>query len=184
MEKVCHGCRVRRRKFTVPAGQPSEITGIPTGTAVERDRLVQYPARLACLLVSLRLLPSCVIVLDEEPDGPPADTSAVIVTDVCPGDPSAVESAEVVGDRLVVTSGYGGCGPTLSWACWDGTFLESYPVQVPIAIHHEPAGDCDAYITETISVSLAPVIDGYVDAYGAADTMILRVGDFSPVWEP
>lgn len=152
---------------------------------VESKGGVLYRVRLAYLLVSsLLVLPSCVIVVDEDPDDPPSDTSEVIVTPSCTGDPSYVDSAEVVGDRLVVTASYGGCASTQTWACWDGSFLESYPVQAPIAIHHAPAGDCDAYLTDTISVSLDPVIDGHVDAYGGTDTMILRVGDFSPIWQP
>jgi hypothetical protein len=187
MEKVCHGCRVLRWNFTVLSPQPVEITGLAPGTLVERIQGVLYPAGLAyrsALAAALLLLPSCIIVVDEDPDDPPSDTSAVIVTDVCPGDPSYVDGAEVVGDRLVVTASYGGCGSTQVWACWDGVFLESNPVQVPIAIHNEPAGDCDALFTDTISVSLEPVLDGYIDAYGGADTIILRVGEFSPTWTP
>ena len=143
-----------------------------------------YRLRLAYLLVSLLALPSCIIVVEDDPDDPPADTSEVVVTPSCPGDPAYVENAEVVGDRLVVTASHGGCAPAEMWACWDGTFLESNPVQIPIAIHHAPAGDCDALFTSTISVSLDPVIDAYAGAYGAPDTMILRVGDFSPAWNP
>ena len=124
------------------------------------------------------------IVVDENPDDAPSDTSRVIVTDACPGSTAFVDSAEVVGNRLVVTAGYGGCSNTQIWACWDGSFLESYPVQAPIAVHHEPAGDCDALLSDTISVSLDPVIDGHVDAYGGTDTIVLRVGEFSPAWEP
>jgi hypothetical protein len=131
---------------------------------------VQYRLRLAVPLVLLAL-PACIIVVDEEPDDPPADTSEVVVTSSCSGEPSSVDTA-------------GGCGSTQTWACWDGTFLESFPVQVPIAIHHAPAGDCDAYLTDTISVRLDPVIDGYIDAYGGTDPIMLRVGDFSPVWQP
>jgi len=144
---------------------------------------VQYRLRLAVPLL-LVALPACIIVVDEEPDDPPADTSEVVVTSSCSGEPSYVDTAEVVGDRLVVTASYGGCSSTQTWACWDGTFLESFPVQVPIAIHHAPAGDCDAYLTDTISVRLDPVIEGYIDAYGGTDPIMLRVGDFSPVWQP
>ncbi len=142
-------------------------------------------SRLAYPLALLLTLPACIVV-DEPPpsDDPPVDTSAVIVTDLCPGLPASVDSAEVVGDQLIVTASYGGCAPTALWACWDGTFLESYPVQAPISIHHDDAGDCDAWLGDQTSVSLEPVIEGHIDAYGGIDTMILRVGDFSPRWEP
>lgn len=142
---------------------------------------MQY-RRLASLAL---LLPACVIVVDEPPsDDPPSDTSAVIVTDRCPGQAAFVENAEVVGDRLVVTAGYSGCGAAEVWACWDGSFRESFPVQAPIVIHHADAGFCDAYITSTISVSLDPVIDAYQDGYGTLDPIVLQVGDFSLRWEP
>lgn len=138
--------------------------------------------RLASLLLAL---PACVFIVDDPPsDEPPPDTSAVLVTDRCPGDPAFVENAEVVGDRLVVTAGYGGCGATEVWACWDGAFAESFPVQASIAIHHADAGLCDAYITTTISVSLDPVIDAYADGYGTLDPITLHVGDFTLLWEP
>ena len=86
-------------------------------------------------------------------------------------------------NTFVATAAYGGCSAAPVWACWDGSFLESYPVQVPIAIHSADGG-CDALFTETISVSLDPVIDGYIDSYGETDAMVLRVGEFSPRWEP
>ena len=170
----------------LPANRPRSRTPHPA-RRLKENRDVQYRVRLAYLssfLAGLLVLPSCIIVVEEDPDDPPADTSAVIVTDSCPGSTAFVDSAEVVGDRLVVTAGYGGCSNTQTWACWDGSFLESYPVQAPITVHHEPAGDCDALLTDTISVSLDPVIEGHVDAYGGTDTIILRVGEFSPAWDP
>lgn len=136
-------------------------------------------------LLALLLLPGCIIVTDDgRSDDPPSDTSSVIVTTTCPGEPAFVDTAVVVDDRLVVTASYGGCNPAPLWACWDGVFLESYPVQARIAIHHDDAGPCDALFTSDLSVSLDPVIDGYADAYGSSDPIILRVGDSSPAWQP
>jgi hypothetical protein len=143
------------------------------------------PRGLASLAAAtLLFLPGCLIVLDDDNDDVPRDRSAAIVTDRCPGGNTLVQDAEVVGDALVVTAGHGGCHAAPIWACWDGLFLESFPVQARIAIHHAEAGDCDAYFERTIQVRLDPVLDDYRDAYGGADPLILRVGDFAPVWEP
>lgn len=102
----------------------------------------------------------------------------------CPGLAASIESARVDGDQLVVTMSYGGCSTPRIWACWDGTFLESFPVQAPIAIHYEPGGSCDALQTQTERFDLGAVIDAYADAYGGLDPIVLNVGGESVTWEP
>lgn len=126
----------------------------------------------------------CFIVIDDDDDDLPGDTSEVLVRASCPGSAAVVDEVTLAGDTMVVTASYGGCGATRIWACWDGAFLESYPVQVPIRIHHEPAGDCDAWITQTEEIALDPVIDAYVDSYGGLDPIVLNVGGESVTWEP
>lgn len=139
------------------------------------------PRFLPAILLILAT-PACVIVDDD--NDPPADTSAVIVTDACAGIEGNVTAATVTGDALTFTVEYGGCAANEVWACWDGSFLESSPVQVPLTVRHRDAGQCDALLTTTRTVDLTPVIDAYTDAYGGADIMILRVDDVSATWEP
>lgn len=111
-------------------------------------------------------------------------SSEVNVTSSCPGEPVLVESIEIVNGQLNATVGHGGCNAAAVWACWNGAFLESFPVQAHLAIHHAPAGNCDAFFTQTVSLSLEPVLDAYVDGYHRVDPIVLHVGGKSETWQP
>lgn len=135
------------------------------------------PACLGLLLA----LSGCIVAEEHEP---PTNTASVILSDRCAGLPGDVSTATIAGDTLTFTTQYGGCGSTEAWACWDGAFLESSPVQVPIVVHHADAGNCDAWLSTTRTVDLSPVIDAYADAYGGVDPMILRLDDVRVTWQP
>lgn len=82
-------------------------------------------------------------------------------------DPLAVDSAKISGDQLVVGVSYsGGCKEHGITACWDGTFLESNPVQARLVLEHDANGDtCEAYLQETLTIDLSSMKDSYKSGY-------------------
>ncbi|HVK77540.1 MAG TPA: hypothetical protein VM734_29745 [Kofleriaceae bacterium] len=144
------------------------------------------------LLAPLLVAPLAACVLGgadpDDPDDPddvdsPTDPSVLLVEDPCPGDQAQVAEAQLDGEALVVTAGYGGCTATRLWACWDGLFLTSDPPQAIIAVRHQPAGVCDAYFTQTERISLAPLLDALED-WAPMTTLRIHVGDTTLVWTP
>ncbi len=116
--------------------------------------------RLALLVApALALSAGCLLGSGDEY---PEDTSRVIVAaaDQCPGELVGEETSTVDGTDLVVTARYGGCDATRIWACWDGTFVATAPPFAYVAIHHEPAGNCDALLQSEARISLAPMSSG------------------------
>lgn len=84
------------------------------------------------------------------------------------------------GDTLSFYAIYsGGCEAHEFIACWDGSFLESDPVQAPLNIVHIGNGDsCEALITEPISIDLTPLKEIYQSSYQTdSGTIILNFGD-------
>ena len=58
------------------------------------------------------------------------------------GDPIDVTAVTVSGDRLDVEAGFGGgCAAHTVTACWDGSFMESDPVQARITLIHDANGE-------------------------------------------
>lgn len=92
----------------------------------------------------------------------------------------------VVDDTLSLTVSYsGGCAPHEFRLCWDGSFMESSPVQVPLVLQHDGNGDmCEAYPTEVLEVPLSELADAYREAYAVrAGSIILRLLDASATYE-
>jgi hypothetical protein len=108
---------------------------------------------------SPRLLLTAVFLASCAADPWPDDTDQVLTLEVCPGPVAEVGDAWLDGDDLVVVARYGGCGMTRTWACWDGLQYDSDPPQVRLRVHHEPAGPCDALLTQHARISLAPMWD-------------------------
>jgi hypothetical protein len=97
-----------------------------------------------------------------------------------PGDPFELNSATVNGDTLSVSVSYsGGCAPHYFRLCYDGAFLESFPVQANVVLQHDGQGDaCEAYPTETREFDLRPLAEAYREAYQTeTGTVILRLAD-------
>ncbi len=99
------------------------------------------------------------------------------------GDPYELGGLSVSGDLLTATLSYGGgCAEHDVELCWpDGSFLESDPVQARLELWHDGHDDpCDAYLTETHELDLAPLRQAWGEAYGSGPgTIVIRVGDQS-----
>jgi hypothetical protein len=53
----------------------------------------------------------------------------------------------------------GGCATHSFAICWNGSVLDSQPGQVDLALSHDAHGDhCDAALSRTLQVDLAPVL--------------------------
>jgi hypothetical protein len=106
--------------------------------------------------------------------GGPGD-GVMMCDDSAPMDPLNIESAVVQDDELVLDVSYsGGCADHTFGACWDGLFLESFPVQVHLAISHDDGDDaCDAVVSEQIVFDLSPLAEAYESAYGSGSATIV-----------
>ena len=95
----------------------------------------------------------------------------------CPtgGDMLAVDAISLMGDTLQVDASFsGGCAEHTVTACWDGSFLESFPVQAHISLYHDAHGDsCEAYLSQTFTYDLTPMKDAYLSGYQATEGTIL-----------
>lgn len=100
----------------------------------------------------------------------------------CPegGDMLTVDGVSIKDDVLQVDASFsGGCAEHTVTACWDGLFLESFPVQARISLYHDANGDaCEAYLSQTFTYDLTPMKDSYLEGYQATEgTIILGVED-------
>ncbi len=83
------------------------------------------------------------------------------------------------GDELHIALSYsGGCEEHLFRVCWDGSFMESFPVQAALDLQHEGNDDaCEAYIDADLVVSLTALREAYVEGYRTEEgTIILSTG--------
>jgi hypothetical protein len=128
------------------------------------------------------------VVLSPRPDGRPEtvlDAHFGIVTDL-PGDSPPVLFHEGPGSELKQDSytlrgihftgrylnldvGFSGCGPDHPLALYMvGGFMESSPVQANLVLSHDDRGElCDAYWQRSLRFDLQPILDRYVQTYGA-----------------
>ena len=86
-----------------------------------------------------------------------------------------VLSWSISGDLLEATFEYGGgCEDHDFQLCWDGSFMESWPVQVSLVPKDwGPPDPCLALITETHTFDLQPLQDAWVQSYGTPPGEIL-----------
>ena len=83
-------------------------------------------------------------------------------------------------DTLTLTVSYsGGCEHHDFALVTSGLFLESYPVQLAVAVAHDANGDrCEAYLTTEYEFDLTPIKTLYQEAYReAAGTIVLLIED-------
>ena len=95
-------------------------------------------------------------------------------------DEYALNSATITDDILNISVSYGGgCEEHQFTLVVSDTFLESFPVQLPVSIAHNANGDtCAAYPTENYRFDLTPIKTMYQAAYRQeAGTIILRLKD-------
>ena len=92
-----------------------------------------------------------------------------------PGDPLTIDAVSVEGDVLVIQAGYsGGCEEHDIVACWDGTFMETAPVQVTVGLSHDAHGDqCEAYARPKLQYSLTKLKEAYVSGYNSPTGTIM-----------
>jgi len=105
---------------------------------------------------------------DDDSAGPSGDPLQVCSSG--PTDPFWLGSAALTGDLLTLeVSSSGGCEDHDWFVCWDGLFMESFPVQADLTIFHDAHNDpCDAIVTETLWIDLVPLRDAWILAYGSA----------------
>lgn len=127
------------------------------------------------------LFMGCAELPDELAPAPPAGTTAS--TDArraqvqslvreCPADlPMDAynihqASIDEAGRLTLVVQYGGGCREHEFTLCWDGHFMESFPLQVRLVLHHDGNGDmCRALPTETLTFDLKALEKGYRQAY-------------------
>jgi hypothetical protein len=84
-----------------------------------------------------------------------------------PGDPLGLDSLSVEGSLLELHVAYsGGCEVHQLDATLFGGWMESFPVQVRMAVSHEDNDDpCDAIVVRTLRFDLRPVEAAYAESY-------------------
>ena len=95
-------------------------------------------------------------------------------------DEYTLNSATIGEDTLKINVSYsGGCEDHQFTLVASESFLESFPVQLPIFIAHNANGDtCEAYPTEDYNFDLTPIKTMYQEAYRQeAGTIILQLKD-------
>ena len=88
--------------------------------------------------------------------------------DGLPTDPFDLNAADVSGEILTIKVSFsGGCRYHEFVLTAATFFLESDPVQLPMALTHDDNGDtCEAYPTENRRFDLSPIKERYRSAYG------------------
>jgi len=111
---------------------------------------------------------------DTDPFDGPALSSCEPTT---PFDDLVVSGATLEGDTLTLNVAYTGCSPGHPLGgCWDGFFLESFPVQVDIDVAHDDLGEaCDAFPSDSVDIDLTPLREAYAEAYEPSGTIMINV---------
>ncbi len=86
---------------------------------------------------------------------------AIKNSSVSKSDPFDIKSIVIKGDSVNITVGYpGGCKRHTFEIIWEGTISQTDPPVTAMIILHDSNGDiCEAYITETLKISLANLSD-------------------------
>ncbi|MFT6397590.1 MAG: hypothetical protein ACJAYU_002344 [Bradymonadia bacterium] len=95
------------------------------------------------------------------------------------GDGYETREVTIDGDNLTVALSYsGGCAEHLFRVCWDGSFMESFPVQVSLDLQHEGNDDgCEAYLDADLVISLTALREAYQAGYATEEgTIIVGIG--------
>lgn len=110
------------------------------------------------------------VVVEAEGDSKPPLTRG--------NDPVDIKSASLSGDILELSLSYtGGCERHSFWLEWDGIFLTSSPVQVPIVLGHDARGDrCEALPSETRRFDLTPLKEAWRQGHQQTEgSMSIRI---------
>ena len=108
--------------------------------------------------------------------GPDVDTTCALRA----SDPYELEidgdhAPVIENDTLTLTISYsGGCASHYFTLVTNGSFMESDPVQLVVALTHDDNGDmCEAYPQERYSFDLEPIKTRYQEAYGTDEGSII-----------
>ena len=138
------------------------------------------------------LFVGCAELPDELAPAPPSDTAAATdgrrvgaepLVRECPADlpmdPYNIQEARIdeAGDLALTVQYGGGCREHDFTLCWDGRFMESFPIQVRLVLHHDANDDmCRALPTEVRTFDLKVLEKGYKQAYrDDSGRIILRI---------
>ncbi|UQA62659.1 hypothetical protein [Polyangium aurulentum] len=146
-------------------------------------------APLSALFLGCAELPDDLAPAPASDTAPAARASRVAVQPVvreCPADLPMdaynINDARIDEDgRLSMLVQYGGgCREHEFTLCWDGGFMESYPVQTRLVLHHDGNGDmCRALPTVELRFDLRELEKGYKDAYGDdSGQIVLRLDGY------
>src|SRR5690606_8946590 len=88
-----------------------------------------------------------------------------------------VTGIAVDGTVLTISIRYtGGCKDHDFTLHWNGSFLESFPVQVHLTLTDGETEDfCKALISKQLKFDLTPLVQAYRDGYQGAGTVIVRL---------
>lgn len=89
-----------------------------------------------------------------------------------------LQAGDIEEDTLHLTARFGGgCEDHEFSACWNGSFMESFPVQVRVEIIHDDKGDtCKAMVHEELQLDLSALREAYQKAYQTKQgTIVLRL---------
>ncbi len=85
-----------------------------------------------------------------------------------------IDSAWIVTDSLKLIVSYTGCEPGVpNRLLFDGSFMESYPVQARLKFVLDDPGDCDMAIVEEFFFDLGPLRESYRKSYQAQSATII-----------
>ncbi|MCK4550035.1 MAG: hypothetical protein KAU49_07685 [Candidatus Krumholzibacteria bacterium] len=122
-------------------------------------------------------------LLDIEKIPDPSGCDHVMFTQ---GDPSAMCRAELTirggaidGIVLEIYVNYGGgCGDHEFMLLGKPNFMESYPVQIDLYVHHRNIDDyCDAIVSDTLCLDVRRVAELYEGIYQSCDDILINVLD-------
>ena len=97
-------------------------------------------------------------------------------------DPFVLNDAAILDDTLTLSLSYaGGCRQHEFTLVASEVFLESFPVQLRVAIAHDANGDsCEAWLTQDYEFDLTLLRDRYRQAYGDGPGRIVLLLDGVP----
>ncbi len=132
------------------------------------------------LLRTLLLVPLAACMQITGGRGVPAAAPPVEICVPEAGDPFELDSARIGRDLLKATLIYGGgCRDHDFRACWDGLFMETWPVGARLLLDHDDHDDpCDALIRETRAFDLRPLRLAWEEEYGPPPgTIVIHLED-------
>lgn len=107
----------------------------------------------------------------------------VIVTRQSPGDidqdPYSLLDAQLDGHMFRMRVGFSGCSPDHPLVLYAGrNWMESYPIATWMLLAHDDLGEmCDAWWERTLAFDLEPILQAYIEDFGAPDRIRLLFHD-------